>query len=84
MWPPQAKSFFKAKAVYDHLIEGHIEAYRLIHKIYKELNLSAPSVSIAHHMQAIVGCNQSLRNRLAVAMRKQLYNLEILDHLTKA
>jgi beta-glucosidase len=84
MWPPQAKSFFKAKAVHDHLNEAHIEAYRLIHKIYKELNLNAPSVSIAQHMQAIVGCDQSLKNRLAVAIRKQLYNLEILDHLTKA
>ena len=78
MWPPQAKSFFKTKAVHDHLNEAHIEAYRLIHKIYKELNIAPPSVSIAHHMQAIVGCTQSLKNRLAVAMREQLYNLKSL------
>lgn len=83
MWPPQAKSFLKAKAVYDHLIEGHIEAYRLIHKIYKELNMAPPAVSIAHHMPAITSCNQGLKNRLAVAMREQLYNLAILDHLTR-
>ena len=84
MWPPQAKSFFKAKTVHDHLNEAHIEAYRLIHKIYKELNLGGPSVSIAHHMQAIVGCDQGLKNRLAVAIIKHLYNFEVLDHLAKA
>jgi len=81
MWPPQAKSFLKTKAVYHHLNEAHIEAYRLIHGIYKELNLPKPSVGIAQHMQAIVGCDNSLKNRLAVAMRKQLYNLVIIDHL---
>lgn len=84
LWPPQAKSFFKAKAVHDHLNEAHIEAFRLIHKIYKELNLGMPSVSIAHHMQAIVGSDQGLKNRLFVAIIKQLYNFEVLDHLAKA
>jgi len=83
MWPPQARSFLKTKAVHDHLIEGHIEAYRLIHKIYKELNIAAPAVSIAQHMQAIVSCAPSLKNRLAVALREQWYNLEILDQLKK-
>ena len=83
MWPPQAKSFLKTRAVHDHLIEGHVEAYRLIHQIYKELNIAPPAVSIAHHMQAIVGCTQSLKNRLAVAIREQLYNAEILDQLAR-
>ena len=83
MWPPQAKSFFKTKAVHDHLNEAHIEAYHLIHKIYNGLNIAPPSVSIAQHMQAILGCDQSLKNRLATALREQLYNLETLDHLTR-
>ncbi len=81
MWPPQAKSFLQAHAVHDHMIEGHIKAYRLIHKIYQELNIARPAVSIAHHMPAIVSCTQSLRNRWAAALREQLYNLEILDRL---
>jgi beta-glucosidase len=81
MWPPQAKSLLKTRAVYHHLNEAHIEAYRLIHSIYQELKLEKPAVSIAQHMQAVVGCDRSLKNRLAVAMRKQLYNLVILDHL---
>ncbi|MBF0504142.1 MAG: glycoside hydrolase family 1 protein [Candidatus Omnitrophica bacterium] len=83
MWPPQERSFFKTKAVGDQLNEAHIEAYRLIHKIYHELNIAPPAVSIAHHMQAIVGCTQGLRNRWAVALREQLYNLEIIDRLTR-
>jgi len=83
VWPPQEKSFFKTKAVRDHLIQGHIEAYRLMHKIYKELNLASPAISIAHHMTAIVSCTPSLRNRWAVAIREKLFNLGILDHLTR-
>jgi len=81
MWPPQAKSLFKTKIVRDHLVEGHIKAYRLIHQIYQESNLTPPAVSIAHHMQAITSCNQGLKNRLAVAIREQLYNLGMLDCL---
>ncbi len=83
MWPPQEKSIFKMKAVCDYLNDAHIEAYRLIHKIYQEINIAPPAVSIAHHMQAIVGCDQSLKNRFAVAIRRQLYNLQILDYLTR-
>ena len=83
MWPPQARSFLKTKAVYHNLNEAHIEAYRLIHKIYKELNLKRPAVGIAQHMQAIVGCDQSLKNRLVVAIRKQIGNMMILDYLTQ-
>jgi beta-glucosidase len=84
MWPPQQRSFLKTKAVHDHMIEAHIQAYRLIHKIYKGSNLTAPSVSFAHHMQAIVPCNGKLINRCGARIREYLYNLEILDHLTKA
>ena len=83
MWPPQAKSFLKTKAVHDHMVAGHIAAYRLIHKIYKDLKQSPPAVSIAQHMQAVIGCTPSLKNRLAVAMREQLFNLEFIDHLTR-
>src|ERR1019366_7900407 len=56
---------------------------RLIHKIYQEINIAPPAVSSAHHIQAIVACNQGFRTRLAVAIRKKLYNLEILDHLIR-
>jgi beta-glucosidase len=83
MWPPQEKSFLKTKGVHDHLIKGHIEAYRLMHKIYKELNIAPPAISIAHHMQAVIGCDESLRNRLAVAIREYWFNSEILNILTR-
>lgn len=83
MWPPQAKSIFKTKAVHDHLNAAHIQGYRRIRQIYRELNLTAPFISIAHHMQAIVACDEGLKTRWAVALRKQLYNLEILDTLAR-
>jgi len=83
MWPPQAKSFLKTKAVYHLLNEAHVEAYQLIHRIYKELNLSKPAVSIAQHMQAIVPCHKSLKNRLAVSLREYWYNQVILDYFVQ-
>jgi len=84
LWPPQAKSFLKTKAVYHHLNEAHVESYRLIHQIYKELKIARPSVGIAQHMQAIVACAPSIKNRIAVGLRKKLYNLAVLDHLTQS
>ena len=72
MWPPQAKSFLKTKAVYHHLNEAHIEAYRLIHQIYKELNLTKPAVSIAQHMQAIVGCDQEFEKSFGRCHEKEI------------
>lgn len=83
IWPPQEKSFFKMKAVHDNMQRAHIEAYRLVHKIYKELNISAPMVSIAQHMQAIVACDQSLRNRMAAGLREYWYNQEVLGTLAR-
>jgi len=83
MWPPQSKSLLQTKAVYHSLNEAHIEAYRLIHRIYKDLNLARPLVGLAQHMQAIVGCDKSLKNRLAVTLREHLYNLNILDHCAR-
>jgi beta-glucosidase len=81
MWPPQAASILKAKAVHGHMAAAHIEAYRRIHKIYEEANLRPPCVGMAHHMQAIIGCDQSLKSRWAAAIRNYLYNLEFLDRL---
>ena len=83
VWPPQVKSYRIARDVHDHMIAGHIRVYRLIHKIYKDLNLPAPAISIAQHIQALVPCSGNLKNRLAVYLRNKLYNFEILDQLRR-
>jgi beta-glucosidase len=84
MWPPQAKSFLQMKAVHDHMNEAHIQVYRRIHQTYKEMDLPTPMVSIAQHMQAIVACTGSGRDRWARQLREYWYNLEILDKLANA
>jgi beta-glucosidase len=81
-WPPQSKSYMQSKKVHDHLAWAHIECYRRIHQIYKELSLPGPMVSISHHMSALVPCSLSLKNRLAVALRDHLFNFEFLDKIT--
>ena len=83
VWPPQAKSCWKARAVHDQLVSAHIEAYRSIHKNYQESNLPAPSVGIAQHMQAIVPCSANLKNRFVASLRDHWYNFEILDQLMR-
>lgn len=78
VWPPQAKSLIKAEAVKKHLIEAHIRAYRLIHKICEEQNLPRPFVSIAHHMQDFMPCIPSLKNKLAAWLRYRWFNLGLI------
>jgi beta-glucosidase len=61
---------------------AHIAAYRLIHRLYKERNLVSPMVSIAKNVQAFETCRSTLKNRLAVALRHNLYNIRLLNKLT--
>jgi beta-glucosidase len=83
VWPPQAKSFLKAKRVEDNMVSGHIQAYRLIHKIYKEKDLPEPAVSIAQNVMAFVPCDQAFKNRLAASLRHKWYNLGFLEKIRK-
>lgn len=99
VWPPQEKSLLKARLVTNNLISSHIKAYRLIHSIYKERNLSRPSfkagafnegrdlsspmVSIAKNIQAFEPCSPAPRNKIAVYLRNKLFNLEFLRQLIR-
>lgn len=83
VWPPQVKSLLRMRRVESHLISAHIKAYRLIHKIYKELSLSKPSVSIAQHVMALVPCTPNLKNRVAVYLRNKIFNENYLDHFIR-
>jgi beta-glucosidase len=80
-WPPQTKSVWKTKAVYDNMAWAHIQSYRQIHKIYKDLGLARPSVGLAHHISAIVPCTNKLRDRVAVRLRKKWFHFGILDEI---
>ena len=83
VWPPQAKSYLKAKKVEDNLVSAHIKAYRLIYKIYKELNTYEPSIGIAQNMMAFVPCTPELKNRFAAYLRNKWYNLGFLDKIMR-
>ncbi len=83
VWPPQEKSLLKAKTVEDNFVLAHIKAFRLIHKIYKELEVSQPSISIAQNMQAFVPCTSNLKDRFASYIRNKWYNLGFLDKIMR-
>jgi beta-glucosidase len=78
-WPPQEKSSLKAKMVAKNLATAHIQAYKLIHSIYKKKNLPAPLLSIAQNLIAFVACKNNLRNKFAVYLRNRLFNFGLID-----
>ncbi len=80
-WPPQQKSLLKTVKVTLNLAGAHIQAYRMIHRIYREKKLNPPQVSIAANLQAFEICQPNWRNKLAVYLRNKLYNFYFLDLL---
>jgi len=83
VWPPQEKSFSKARLVENNLAAAHLKAYRLIHAIYKNRKLNPPLVGIAQNMQAFIACQATLRNKLAVRLRDRLFNFAFIARLTQ-
>ncbi|MDD5518688.1 MAG: glycoside hydrolase family 1 protein [Candidatus Omnitrophica bacterium] len=81
LWPPQGKSFFRARQVTHNLVNAHIQAYHLIRDIYKKNNLSYPKISIAQNMQAFIPRLPSLANKIAVYLKHKFYNLEFIEKL---
>ena len=63
---------------------AHIRAHRLIHKIYKRLNIGEPpAVSIAQNVMAFVPGRRDLKSRVAVYLRDRLYNLGFLERIMR-
>ena len=83
LWPPQERSWFKARRVMDNLISSHAQVCRLIHDIYKKRNLSSPYVSIAQNMQAFMPCSPTLKNKVATYLRYRFFNLEFIERLIR-
>jgi len=82
-WPPQEKSFSKARRALKNIIKAHVRSYRLIKKFYKDNNLACPQISIAQNMQAFVPCTGSLLNRISAMIRSWLYDYYILNQLAR-
>jgi beta-glucosidase len=82
-WPPQEKSFLKARRVTDNLLRSHINSHRLIHAIYKKKNLSPVFVSIAKNLQAFEPCDNTLKNKLATYLRERSFNFVFIERLIR-
>jgi len=83
VWPPQVKSYLRAKLAEDNMVSAHIEAYRLMHKIYRELCLCGPYISIAQNIMAFVPCTPDLKNRFAANLRDKWYNFAFFDKIIR-
>ncbi len=78
-WPPQEQSLGRGLKVVDILREAHIEAYRIIHGVYKKKNLPPPFVSFAKNMRAFIPCSCAFRNRLSVFLKNAMFNFDFLE-----
>ena len=83
VWPPQERSLLRMRRAGSHMLKAHIKTYHLIRKIYKDLSLSKPLISIAQHMMALVPCTPTLKNRFAAWLRHKVFNEEYLDMLCR-
>jgi beta-glucosidase len=81
VWPPKQNSLWQTAKVTLNLAQTHVQAYRIIHKIYQDSSLARPYVSIAANLQAFEICQPTLRNRLAFYLRHKLYNLYFIKRL---
>lgn len=82
-WPPQERSYLKAKYAADNLAVAHIKAYRLIHDIYKRKNLSPVFVSIAKNLQVFEPCSKDLRDRFCASLRDRTFNYSLIEKLIR-
>lgn len=83
VWPPKECSLFKTIRVVLNMARAHVQAYRIIHDIYRRKGLSRPMVSIAANLQAFEYCRPTLRNRLAVYLRHKWYNRYFIEKLLR-
>ena len=73
-WPPGKKSLGATLRVMNHLCEGHIRAYGLIHNIRKEKGFDDTKVSYAHHMRVFVPKNlHNLWHRFCTVMMRRIF-----------
>jgi len=82
-WPPQENSFLKARRVTDNLAISHAQAYKLIHSIYKQKDLTPPAVSIAKNVQIFAPCIPTLKNRFAAYLRDRFFNFAFVERLIR-
>lgn len=83
-WPPQKKSPLKVHTVESNMISAHVNAYGLIHKVYRESTLPRPSVSVSQYTQAYLACAPSVKNQLAASLRHKWFNLGFLNSVMRA
>jgi len=82
-WPPHKKGLWHTFSSLNSLLKTHIKAYRLIHQIYQEKNLSSPHVSIAKNLRYFSICKKNLASRLGLYLRDKWFNRIFLEEIYK-
>lgn len=79
-WPPGEKSFMSAVKVMSVMTVCHIEAYKLIHKMRKEMGYDDTKVSFANHVRVFDPANpRNLRHRILASLLDRFFQGAITE-----
>ena len=83
IWPPGKKSLNEAVNVMSVMAAAHIRAYRLIHRVRKEMGLTGTRVGTAVHMRVFVPTNKANPAHVAsAAMAERLFQTNFAEAVT--
>lgn len=80
-WPPGKKSFSSVVRVYKNFTKCHIESYKLIHQVRKEMGFSDTKVGVANHIRVFMPLNKyNPYHQICTLLLKQFFQ----DSITKS
>lgn len=81
VWPPGKKDTITGRKVLKNMLHAHVQAYQVIHQIYKDKGLSV-KVGVAHHMRNFDPLKQkNPLDRFAAGLTKRMNNYLVLELL---
>jgi len=83
IWPPHKKGILNTISASKALAHIHIQAYKIIHSIYRNKNFQSPYVSIAVNLRYFFACKNNLIARISADIRDKLFNFWFLKDLYK-
>lgn len=78
-WLNEEKSFIKTMKVLNVMANCHIGAYKMIHKVHKELGFNKPSVTFAHHIRIFTRTKDNFIDNKVTKMVDFLFNRGIFE-----
>lgn len=83
-WPPGRRSFAATRAVMTRMAACHIRAYKMIHRVRREMGFSDTKVSFANHLRAFAPENpKNPWHRLAARLTETFFQGSLTRAMTR-